>query len=57
MTASQQIATQAESIVDSLTQTDYQHVANIHTANGIYDCDCTSLPALFWRPWRRCTTP
>ena len=35
-----EIAAKAEEIVNSLTQTDYQHKDNIDPATGVYDCDC-----------------
>ena len=34
------IAAKADEIVNSLTQTDYQHKDNIDPATGVYDCDC-----------------
>ncbi len=43
MTLPEQIAAQAESIVNTLTQTDYQHVDNIDPATGVYDCDCNGF--------------
>jgi hypothetical protein len=43
MTLTEQIADQAESIVNTLTQTDYQHADNIKPAAGIYDCDCNGF--------------
>src|ERR1700679_860568 len=30
-------------IVNSLTQTDYQHKDNIVPATGVYDCDCNGF--------------
>jgi hypothetical protein len=45
MTLTEQIAEQAESIVNTLTQTDYQHADNIDPAAGIYDCDCNGFVA------------
>jgi hypothetical protein len=35
-----EIAAKAEEIVNSLTQTDYQHKDSIDPATGVYDCDC-----------------
>jgi hypothetical protein len=43
MTLPQDIAALAESIVNTLTQTDYQHVDNIDPASGVYDCDCNGF--------------
>ena len=37
------IAAKAEEIVNSLTQTDYQHKDNIDPATGVYDCDCNGF--------------
>lgn len=45
MTLSGDIATLAESIVNTLTQTDYQHVDKIDPSVGIYDCDCNGFAA------------
>jgi hypothetical protein len=39
----EQIAEKAESIVNTLTKTDYQHIDNIDPAAGIYDCDCNGF--------------
>jgi hypothetical protein len=39
----EQLAAQAEQIVNTVTQTDYQHVDNIDVAKGIYDCDCNGF--------------
>jgi hypothetical protein len=39
MTLPQDVAAMAESIVNTLTQTDYQHVDNIDPSNSVYDCD------------------
>jgi hypothetical protein len=39
----QEIAAKAEEIVNSLTQTDYQHKDNIIPATGVYDCDCNGF--------------
>ena len=38
-----QLASQAESIVNNLEQTDYQHRESIDVDNGIYDCDCNGF--------------
>ncbi|WP_263382555.1 hypothetical protein [Granulicella arctica] len=38
-----QMASQAEFIVNNLTQTDYQHVSSIDVDRGIYDCDCNGF--------------
>jgi hypothetical protein len=43
MTLPQDIAAKAESIVNTLTQTDYQHVDNIDPDAGVYDCDCNGF--------------
>ncbi len=40
---SEQIAAQAEFIVDNVRQTDYQHTDNIDVENGVYDCDCNGF--------------
>jgi hypothetical protein len=45
MTLPQDIASKAEKIVESLKQTDYQHIDHIVVANGIYDCDCNGFVA------------
>ena len=37
------IASQAQHIVDTLQQTDYQHQDNIDVDKGIYDCDCNGF--------------
>jgi len=37
------LAAQAELIVNTLQQTDYQYVEYIDAANGVYDCDCNSF--------------
>ena len=37
------LASQAESIVNNLEQTDYQHNEDIDVNNGIYDCDCNGF--------------
>jgi GH18 family chitinase len=34
---------EAESIVNTLKQTDYQHVEHIEPALGVYDCDCNGF--------------
>jgi hypothetical protein len=43
MTLPEQIAAKGESIVNTLTQTDYQHTDNIDPATGVYDCDCNGF--------------
>jgi hypothetical protein len=40
---SQQVAWQAESIVNNLRQTDYQFNENIDVDRGVYDCDCNGF--------------
>ncbi len=37
------LAAKAESIVNTLTQTDYQFVEKIDAAKGVYDCDCNGF--------------
>jgi hypothetical protein len=37
------IAARAESIVNTLTQTNYQHVDKINADTGVYDCDCNGF--------------
>jgi hypothetical protein len=49
MPLSQDIAALAESIVNTLTQTDYQHVDKIDPASGVYDCDCNGFVAYVLR--------
>jgi len=39
----EQIAAQAQSSVDTVTQTHYQHPEYIDAAAGIYDCDCNGF--------------
>jgi hypothetical protein len=43
MTLPQQISSTAKSIVNSLVQTDYQHIEHIDPVAGIYDCDCNGF--------------
>jgi hypothetical protein len=43
MSLPEQIAAQAEFIVNNVQQTDYQHVDNIDADLGIYDCDCNGF--------------
>ena len=43
MRLSQQIVAEAESIVDTVRQTDYQHTQHIDAAEGVYDCDCNGF--------------
>ena len=38
-----QVAEQAEFVVNNLQQTDYQYTDNIDVDNGIYDCDCSQF--------------
>jgi len=45
MTLSDDIAAMAESIVNTLTQTDYQHPDKIDPSIGIYKCDCNGFAA------------
>lgn len=40
-----ELATQAEFIVNTLTQTDYQYNGVIDADEGIYDCDCNQFVA------------
>jgi hypothetical protein len=49
MTLPQDIAAMAESIVNTLTQTDYQHIDNIDPSTGVYDCDCNGFAAFILR--------
>jgi hypothetical protein len=46
MTLTEKIAAKAESVVNTLTQTDYQHTDHIDAATGVYDCDCNGFAAL-----------
>jgi len=39
----QQVAQQAEAIVNNLRQTSYQFVENIDVDRGVYDCDCNGF--------------
>ncbi len=43
MSLPDQIADEAEQIVNTLTQTSYQHTDNIIPATGVYDCDCNGF--------------
>lgn len=43
MSLAGQIADTAQSIVDTLTQTDYQHTDRIDPDAGIYECDCNGF--------------
>lgn len=43
LTLPAQAADQAEFIVHSLRQTDYQHLEHIDVDRGIYDCDCNGF--------------
>jgi hypothetical protein len=38
-----QVAEQAEFIVNNLQQTDYQYTENIEVDEGVYDCDCSQF--------------
>jgi hypothetical protein len=49
MTLPQNTAAMAESIVNTLYQTDYQHVDNIDPSTGIYDCHCNGFAAFILR--------
>jgi hypothetical protein len=49
MSLPQDVAAMAESIVNTLTQTDYQHVDNIDPSTGVYDCDCNGFAAFILR--------
>jgi hypothetical protein len=42
----EQLAAQAEFIVNNFQQSDYQYDANIDVADGIYDCDCSVFVSL-----------
>ncbi len=42
---SEQMASQAEFIVNNLQQTGYQHDDRIDVDSGIYDCDCNGFVA------------
>ena len=42
----EQIAAQAQFIVDNLLQTDYQHVEKVDVDRGIYDCDCNGFVSI-----------
>jgi hypothetical protein len=39
----EQVAWQAEFIVNNLRQTDYQHIEHIDVDRGVYDCDCNGF--------------
>jgi hypothetical protein len=43
MSLPQLLSAQAESIVHSLVQTDYQYAENIGVNAGVYDCDCNGF--------------
>ena len=45
----QDIAAKAELIVNTLTQTDYQHKDHIIEQSGVYDCDCNGFTAYVLR--------
>ena len=38
-----ELAAKAESIINSVSQTDYQHTDNIDPDAGVYDCDCNGF--------------
>jgi len=38
-----QLASQAETVVNTLRQTVYQYAENIDAAIGVWDCDCNSF--------------
>jgi hypothetical protein len=38
-----QFASQAELVVNSIKQTDYQHIEKIDIDRGVYDCDCNGF--------------
>jgi hypothetical protein len=41
-----QIASQAEFIVNNLTETHYTYEETINVNNGVYDCDCSEFVSL-----------
>ncbi len=43
MSLNEEIALKAETIINTVTQTDYQHTDHIDAAAGIYDCDCNGF--------------
>jgi hypothetical protein len=43
LSLAEQVASQAEFIVNSLAQTDYQHTEYIDVDRGRYDCDCSGF--------------
>jgi hypothetical protein len=43
LSLAEQVAWQAEFIVNNVQQTDYQHKDNIDVDRGIYDCDCSGF--------------
>lgn len=49
MTLPKDIAAKAESVVNTLTQTSYQHVDKIDPGSGVYDCDCNGFAAFILR--------
>jgi hypothetical protein len=42
----EQIAFQAEFIVNNLSHTDYQHVEKVDVDRGVYDCDCNGFVSI-----------
>ncbi len=49
MPLAEDIAAMAESIVNTLTETAYQHIDKIDPALGVYDCDCNGFAAFVLR--------
>jgi hypothetical protein len=43
MTLPEEFASQAESMVSNLLQTDYQHIEHIDVDARVYDCDCSGF--------------
>jgi hypothetical protein len=43
LSLSEQVASQAEFIVNNLRQTDYQHIEKIDVDRGVYNCDCNGF--------------
>ena len=42
-TLAEEVATLAETIVNTLNRLDYQHDPTINAAEGVYDCDCAEF--------------